>query len=425
MKQSRGNQTKPWFPLFCFLNVFKIASDLWNGERHRGSGTFHLPVYFSSAGWYNRAMAYNRAPREHAFLRIEKDLKAGTVPPVVLLCGSEGYLTDHYREKLIETYVNPAARAMDLTAVEREEASPEFIGQTGQTLSLLSERKVIWIRDFINERGKYPKIYEDESVKIKDFFACLKEIPRGTVLIITCSQPNTTGDYRKKSDGRKLKKLGEAVKKAGGAWYEFDALNTGQLNSFVVSRMKRAGKDCTRQVLRRIVYDTGYDNSSVNYDLYALENDLKKIIAHAGERRTITEEDLEGTLTINPENNIFHMLDALARNRKDQALVLLNTLLADGESEFGIISSIVKQLEYLYIARELQDEGKNGAQAASWLTKEEKVSPYRAKNVASAAFRMNRGKLRHMFRAALAMEEHIKGGLMDGRLSLEYFISEA
>ena len=55
-------------------------------------------------------MAYNRTPQEHAFLKIERDLKAGEIPGLVLLCGREDYLTDHYANVLIRRYVEPASQ---------------------------------------------------------------------------------------------------------------------------------------------------------------------------------------------------------------------------------------------------------------------------------------------------------------------------
>ena len=369
-------------------------------------------------------MAYQR-PQEHAFVKIEKDIKAWSIPGVVLLCGKEAYLTDHYRERLIDEFVEPAAAAMDLTEIDREKVDPVDLVQMAETISLLSPRKVILIRDFIDERGKYPKAFESGEIEPKAFFACLSQIPPESLVILTASVPITTGDYKKKSDGRKLKKLGDEVKKAGGNLYDFGPLDPGQLNSFVIGRMKRAGKECTTGALRRIVNETGYSSKDVNYDLYALENDLKKVIAHAGERKTITDEDLDDVLTINPENNVFHMLDAIISGRKDRALLLLNKQLEDGESEFGILSIAVRQLELMFIAAQLRQEGAGPGQITSYLVKEEKTQKFRAENVMKASSRMPLDGVKHMFLSALSVEEHVKTGLMDSRLALEYFISES
>lgn len=368
-------------------------------------------------------MAYSKAPKEHGFVKIEKDLKAGRIPRLVLLCGQEDYLTEHYMNVLIDRFVEPASRQLDLVTLAGDDVSPEAVESNAETISLLSERRVICLPGLIDARGKYPKIFQDSEKRLDSLFAYFKQIPEGVLVLITTEKPVTLGDYKKQSDGKKLKKLQTEVRKAGGEVYDFGALDQVQLQGFIAKRFHTAGKEVSRSIIQQIVRDTGYGSRYVDYDLYTLENDLKKIIASSGTRPQINREDLEGTLTLSPENNVFRMLDAISQGRKDQALIHLNTLLADGEAEFGILSNVVRQLELMVMARELQDEGNPRGRIASTLTKEERVAEFRAKNVTDAASRMQTTRLRTMLMEALKVEEHIKSGLMPPRLALEYFIA--
>lgn len=379
-------------------------------------------------------MVTRAASAEHAFIRIERDLKAGTIPGLVLLCGEEDYLTEHYTKVLIDQFTEKATRQLDLVTLTGVDITAEAVESNAETISLLSQRRVICLPGFVNQRGRFPKAFEGggagrggkkdapEYTALTEYFS---RIPEGVLILLTAEKPVTTGDYTKQSDGRRLKKLQTAVKKAGGAVYEFTALDSGQLRGFVSKRFMNAGKSCSMNVLRRITQDTGYGSKYVDYDLFTLENDLKKIIAHAGDREYITEEDLQGTLTISPENNVFRMLDAISHGRRDQALIHLNTLLTDGDSEFGILANIVKQLEMMVSAREMQDEGMSRGQITGWLKKEEHTAEFRAKNVAESAARLQTEKLRHMLLSAYRVEEHIKTGLMDPRLALEFFVAES
>ena len=43
--------------------------------------------------------------KEHAFITIGKDIKAGKIPSLVLLCGKEEYLIRWYTDALIRKYV--------------------------------------------------------------------------------------------------------------------------------------------------------------------------------------------------------------------------------------------------------------------------------------------------------------------------------
>ncbi|MBQ9016297.1 MAG: DNA polymerase III subunit delta [Firmicutes bacterium] len=369
-------------------------------------------------------MAYTKAPTEHAFIKIERDLKAGDIPRLVLLCGREDYLTDHYAHVLIDRFVEPASRAMDLVSLSGAEVTAQAVEENVEVFSLLSQRRVIFLPGLVNQRGKVPKQLE-QGKKFDEFLAGLAGVPEGVLLLITAEKPITTGDYQKQSDGRRLKKLQTAVTKAGGRVYDFTSLEQGQLRGFIAKRFQNAGKECSYSVLARITRDTGYGSRYNDYDLFGLENDLRKIIAHSGNRREITEADLEGTLTVSPENNVFRMLDAISQGRKDQALVYLNTLLEDGDSEFGILMNIVRQVEMMLTARQMQDEGQPRASIIQWLKKEDHAAEFRAKTAADAASRIPSDRLKHMLLAAYAVEEHIKTGLMSPRLSLEYFISEA
>ena len=147
-------------------------------------------------------------------MHIERDLRAGKIPGLVVLCGSESYLTDHYLNVLVEKFTDPASRALDLTDFDSGRVSTDRIREAGETISLLSERKVITVRGIIDKHGRFPKAFEQSSARMKEFLAYLGEIPEGTLLILTCDRPLTTGDYEKQSDGTRLKKLKTAVKKA-------------------------------------------------------------------------------------------------------------------------------------------------------------------------------------------------------------------
>lgn len=361
--------------------------------------------------------------QEHAFVKIERDMKSGNIPGLVLLCGKEEYLTDHYREALLARLIEPAARQLDLTEFSGENMVPAEIGEAAETLPLMSRNKVILLPGIINAQGRYPKHIDQSPKGVDELVEVLGKIPEQTVVIMTAERPRTTGDYKKQSDGKKLSKLTKTVKELGGEVYDFDTLERDQLRRFVTKRIKAAGKNCTGGVLNTITYDTGYGSRSSNYDLYLLENDLKKLIAYSGDKTTITEADAAEILTISPENNVFHMLDEIGRGRRDQALIDLNTLIEGGESDFSILSNIVRQVELMLIARELMDESVGRGEVMRYLQKEEKIPEYRAKKVIETASRLRSDRLKAMLAGALAVEDNIKSGVMSSRLALEYFIT--
>ena len=83
-------------------------------------------------------MAYQKSrssKKEHAFKRIARDVKAGEIPPVVLLCGKEQYLAAWGAELIENRFVNPAAKAFcgrysDGNRHYRGVRNPEYVFRT-------------------------------------------------------------------------------------------------------------------------------------------------------------------------------------------------------------------------------------------------------------------------------------------------------
>ena len=90
--------------------------------------------------------------KEHAFITIEKDLKSGKIPRVVLLCGSEEYLIEWYTQVLTRRYVSDAC-ALDLVRLEGDASSMERITEGLGQVSLMSGARWCFCRTSFLQRG--------------------------------------------------------------------------------------------------------------------------------------------------------------------------------------------------------------------------------------------------------------------------------
>ncbi len=344
--------------------------------------------------------------KEHAFVTIEKDLKEGNIPRVVLLCGSEDYLIKWYEEALIKKYVAESAKAMDLTVLEDTAATVERIRESLETVSILSERKVVLLPDFPPAEGKSLKGFsEGDARELAEFFSA---VPEESLLIITAGE---------EEEGRKKKNTIKAAVEKYGRVYDFTQLKEAHLRGFIEKRLKASGLKYRPSVTEVIMTESGYGNKGMGYSLYNLENDLKKIIAcSSGE---IKAEDARSLLSENPENNVFAMLDAIGRNRKDEALRLLHNLLDSNEPVFNLLRLIVSQTELILSLKEMKEEGKS----VNEMQKLTGVHPFRVKKSLPMASRYSRDHLRRVLAEAYKVDENIKTGIFDGNLALEYFIA--
>ena len=124
--------------------------------------------------------------KEHAFITIGKDIKAGKIPSLVLLCGKEEYLIRWYTDALIRKYVSEACKAIDLVVFEGEDASAGKIIESLETVSLMSERKVVLLQDFAPAMGNDLKSMPADDLKMLiEYFS---DIPEESLLLITAPE---------------------------------------------------------------------------------------------------------------------------------------------------------------------------------------------------------------------------------------------
>ena len=371
-------------------------------------------------------MAYR--DEKHAFEQLTEDMKKGDIPAVVVLRGKEEYLVDFYAKRLIDRFVTKESRVLDLTTIERDKATVDDIIGSLETMPFMSERKVVYLPEFFDDKGRMPKAIEKSPNEKKALAEQLEAIdPAAALLIITAANPADFKAERSLKDSVVYKAASKNGRKGNGRVYDFGPLNRRQLSGFIEKRLRAAGKQYSPGLVSAIIRDTDYENRYNDYGLYELDNDLRKIIAYCGDSAGITQQDVSEVLGTNPEKNVFRMLDALAANRKDEALRLLHYLLQDGTSEMILLAMIAEQLEIMLTACEMKDDGMSLADiqktlGGGYLGKGRRIADFRTKKALESGNRMGTANIRKALAGAYRVEKDIKNGLMPGRLALEYLI---
>ena len=350
------------------------------------------------------AYQYKQAEKEHAFQKISKDLKADKVGPVAALFGREQYLVHWSCEQIVDKYINPVCKEMDLSILEGELATVDSIKEACETFTMMSEKRVVIVKDFALLEGIKSKGFtESQENQIADY---VKNIPDGCLLIITANSAD------------KRKKLFKAINE-NGQTYDFEALSEKALKSFVEKRFKSAGKSAKPSIINEFVQNSGYFHKEADYTLYNLENDIRKIIAYS-EGEQILLSDVLATVSGNLETSIFAMLDAISIGRKDEAYILLNSLLNAGENTYMILSLVASQFETILEVKEMLEEGKNQQQIHSIL----KIHEFRIKKAMSFAGRYSVDNLRKILTKVYEIDRNIKTGILEQNLALELFIAQ-
>jgi DNA polymerase-3 subunit delta len=350
-------------------------------------------------------MAYkSSAAAEHAYKRIDKDIRGNSVKNLLLLYGREDFLIRWAVDSLVRKYVNEACRDMDFSKLDGTAVTFEEIRNNCETLPFLSEKRVVQIADFRLMEGGKTKGFDEEEESILAGY--LKDIPQDCLLIITSAGAD------------KRKKLFKAVAEAG-AVYEFGELDEKSLISYIEKRFKESGKTAKPSVVAGLIEASGYYDKDTDYTLYNLENDIKKAIAYC-EASEIGYDAVENTVSGNMDTNVFEMIDSLGRNRKDEAYQMLHNLLVSGEQVYKLLALLCSHFEIILSVKEMKEEGKSFAEMKELLG----IHEFRIKKAASFAEKYTLANLRKILQKTYEIDKNIKTGLLEPSLALELFIAE-
>jgi len=350
-------------------------------------------------------MAYkSSAAEEHAYKRIDKDIKSNSVKNLLLLYGREDFLIHWAVDALLHKYVNEVCRDMDFSKLDGTAITFEQIRNDCETLPFLSERRVVLITDFkLIEGAKTKGFDEEEEKKLAEY---LKKIPDNCLLIITAGGAD------------KRKKIFKSISESGGV-YEFGELDEKSLKSYIEKKFKEAGKTARPAVVAELIATSGYYDKDTDYTLYNLENDIKKAVAY-NEGTEIGMDAVENTISGNMDTNVFAMIDSLGRDRKDEAYQMLHNLLVSGEQVYKLLALLCSHFEIILSVKEMKEEGKSFSEMKDTLG----IHEFRIKKSAGFAEKYTLAHLRKILQKAYEIDKNIKTGLLESSLALELFIAE-
>lgn len=339
-------------------------------------------------------MAYQRkAPPVHAFKRIQKDLKEDQMKNILLFYGREDYLIRWSADRVKERFINPAAEVFDYMRLDGAECTAGDIRDACETMPMMSERRMVVVQGF-----------RSDSEGAEELEAYFQNFPDSTVLVLMAGEVD------------RRRKLYKTIQKQG-AEYEFDHLDSGMLNSFIIKNLRNSGRSFDPDVPGMIAEASGYYDKDSSYTLDNLVNDLSKIVSHSGDR--ITVQDVEETIAGNEARDVFAFADALAAGRKGEALQLLSVLLSYGENEFKLLGLICSQFEVLLLVREMQEEGLSTAAMHS----QTGIHEFRIKKSLPLARQYTVSRLRHILMKAYEVDRNVKSGSLEARAALELFVA--
>jgi len=256
-------------------------------------------------------------------------LARGKAVPAIVLHGTDVYLRDLCRNKIIDAFVPEGARDWAVARIEGGAGAWDEVFQRAQTLPMLAPRQVLIVQDAESIDKLGDKARDRISAALEEY---LNSPAPFTILLIEAA----------KLDGRLkfFKLLGEkalVVDLSIGA--ESAAALAGEMAKDLGAKIDREAAALLADIL--------------NNEPARIRIELEKLASYTLGRASITSADVEALVVAARRNTVWQFADMLAGRQRDAAMHFLDNLLREGEQPAMIVGALAFRYRKLVEARAL------------------------------------------------------------------------
>ncbi len=317
---------------------------------------------------------------------IDEDIRNGQFQSVYLLCGEEAYLKKQYKDKLKRAMADPDD-SMNFSAYEGKGINPKEVIDLAETLPFFADRRVILIEN--------SGFFKNSCEELAEY---MPQVPETTHFIFVEDEID------------KRSKLYKAVKNAGKI-VEFTSQTEELLTRWVLTRIKKEGKNITGSVMQLFLNKVGNDMGNI-------DRELEKLLCYCMEKEVIEAADVEAVTTEQTTNKVFDMVNAIAEHNQRKALDLYYDLLTLKEPPMRIMYLISRQFQILLNIKDMLGKGFDNAAMA----KNAGIPPFAVRRNLSQAKGFTMQQLKQAIRDGVDYEEAVKTGRMNDQMAVELFL---
>lgn len=304
----------------------------------------------------------------YLFEGVEENIKAATLQALRKAILPEGM------EELNESIMDAPATDAIIAACE--------------TLPFLADKRLVIVKEHPALTGR-----ADADERLINY---IPNVPDSAVLVFLC---------RGKADARK--KLYTAIKKANGI-VSFAPLTDAELNAWIVKTFAGLGKSVSAQTASVLSFTVGSDTA-------LLRREIEKLAALAGERDTVTDEDVHAVATRSVECTVFEMVDAVVAGQQGKAFGLLRDMLTTGSDRLGILAMLLRQFRLMQHIKIMQYEKLGAGEIKQRLG----IAPFAAERCMRQASSYTGGQVKKAVQICLNAEYKVKSGRWNQEGALE------
>jgi DNA polymerase III subunit delta len=306
---------------------------------------------------------------------------SGTIPPVVLVVGSEPYLQAKVLQTVREIVLKDAVPDLNEDHFVAGEATVDSIISAVRTLPMLARRRLVTVRQI--ERWEAATKTEGDAF---DRIAQFVSTPVGSCVLVLLGA---------KIDGRK--RLATMAKK--GNWFvACDPISRASIPNFIAARANERGvriAPATSELIAEVV----------GTELAGLVDAVERLCLYVGAKGTIDEDDVGVCLVRVKTSSVWELVGAIGQRDLGRALAALDAVYDPRDRGLPIVGTLAWSARQLLRFESALRSGMSPPQAAQAAG----APPFRANELADQCRKTTRQELERWLEAIARVDLALKG----------------
>lgn len=331
-----------------------------------------------------------------------RDIGKDEISSPYIFIGEEEYLMKHAINILKEKYIDKSFETLNYIVLEGKDTDVDSLIDPCETLPFMNEKKLVVLKDVNKFIENIDKNREDELYKYMDSL--------GDFLILVFMDSDNSL--------KKNRKFYKFFKKRE-QFVEFSKLRGRDLNNWINSILQDHQKQMSGRDIDYFIYESSYNSRNVDLNLYDMENQLLKIIAHKKEE-TISRQTVDEVLVKSVDTNIFELLDAIDNFNTEKSIYILNQMYIDNEPIPKILFMIIRHIRLILGYKLYRQKGYSDKNIQDKLG----IKSFEGKKISAVLNRFSVDFLKELIEDLLEADRKIKSTSIDDKLVIEMFLAK-
>jgi DNA polymerase-3 subunit delta len=333
---------------------------------------------------------------------LRRQIAQGGLAPLYYFYGQNIHLVEETIQSLKSTLYTPAGAEFDVNSFDAESHDISEMLTAVQTPPMQSQKRLVVV--------KRTDVFK--AAQWEQFVRYLTKPSLRCCLIFTAiaDKPAVSEKYLK-------------LFQSNGTVVLFENPKKGSIGELIRAILRKDDKTITSDALQYLI-------DEVSSESQVIHQELEKLLLYCIDKKTISRQDVEATLSSSEQQTIFALVDAIGLGDKDSSITILNRLLENGVEPLPILGMIARQLRLLAVTIQAVGRGEKNFQIAASLN-EFNIRVTRGKGMIynrQVESLVKQAKKWTLARIGMAAEEisladmRLKSSRIDKRLILEHLI---